>query len=156
MRRTPLLNQIPIQALHSETGDRGTLACGWSPDGQRILSGSQDDTLKVWDAASGQCLLTLSGHSSAVWSCGWSPDGQRILSGSYDNTLKVWDAASGVCLATYISLPEGGWGSVDEPGARYLSVSPNAWRWLGWRKKQPDGSYRRLSLEALGPVPGLE
>ncbi|WNG15045.1 TIR domain-containing protein [Cystobacter fuscus] len=75
-------------------------ACAWSPDGQRILSGSEDASLKVWDAASGSCLLTLSGHSDSVTACAWSPDSQRILSGSSDASLKVWDAASGSCLLT--------------------------------------------------------
>ena len=75
-------------------------ACAWSPDGQRLLSGSGDNTLKVWDAHSGQCLLTLQGHANSVNACAWSPDGQRLLSGSGDNTLKVWDTHSGQCLLT--------------------------------------------------------
>ncbi|WP_224364956.1 NACHT and WD40 repeat domain-containing protein [Hyalangium versicolor] len=74
--------------------------CAWSPDGRRLLSGSEDHSLKIWDAASGQCLLTLSGHAFAVLDCAWSPDSRRILSGSYDKTLKVWDASSGQCLLT--------------------------------------------------------
>ena len=73
-------------------------ACAWSPDGSRILSGSDDQTLRLWDAASGQCLLELKGHSGSVNACAWSPDGSRILSGSNDNTLRLWDAASGQCL----------------------------------------------------------
>jgi len=76
------------------------LACAWSPDGQRLLSGADDNTLKVWDAGTGACLLTLSGHAREVSACAWSPDGQRVLSGSYDNTLKVWDAGTGACLLT--------------------------------------------------------
>jgi WD40 repeat protein len=63
-------------------------ACGWSPDGRRIVSGSSDNSLKVWDAQSGDCVLTLQGHSNSVSACGWSPDGRRIVSGSSDNSLK--------------------------------------------------------------------
>ncbi|WP_224362127.1 eIF2A-related protein [Hyalangium versicolor] len=75
-------------------------ACAWSPDGQQLLSGSEDNSLRVWDASSGQCLLILSGHASSVYACAWSPDGQRLLSGSADNSLRVWDAFSGQCLLT--------------------------------------------------------
>ncbi len=67
----------------------------FSPDGKRIVSGSLDMTLKVWDATSGQNRLTLNGHTGAVTSVAFSPDGKRIVSGSLDMTLKVWDATSG-------------------------------------------------------------
>ncbi len=67
----------------------------WSPDGKRIVSGSGDHTLKVWDAEKGQEVLSPKGHTSPVMSVAWSPDGKRIVSGSQDNTLKVWDAEKG-------------------------------------------------------------
>ena len=67
----------------------------FSPDGRQIVSGSSDNTLKVWDVATGQETLTLKGHTAPVWSVAFSPDGRRIVSGSSDNTLKVWDVATG-------------------------------------------------------------
>jgi WD40 repeat protein len=67
----------------------------FSPDGKRIVSGSLDNTLKVWDAQTGQETLTLEGHSSVVTSVSFSPDGKRIVSGNWDKTLKVWDAQTG-------------------------------------------------------------
>ncbi len=72
----------------------------FSPDGQRIVTGSWDSTAKVWEAASGRELLTLKGHSGGISSVAFSPDSQRIVTGGGDNTAKVWEAASGRELLT--------------------------------------------------------
>jgi WD40 repeat protein/serine/threonine protein kinase len=73
----------------------GVISVAFSPDGQRIATGSWDKTAKVWDAASGRELVTLKGHTDRIDSVAFSPDGQRIVTGSWDNTAKLWDSASG-------------------------------------------------------------
>ena len=60
------------------------------PDGRRVVSGSSDKTLKVWDVATGKCLATLEGHSENVWSVSVFPDGRRLVSASTDKKLKLW------------------------------------------------------------------
>jgi WD40 repeat protein len=55
------------------------------------LSGSRDNTLKLWDVATGKELRTLTGHTDEVASVVFSPDGRTALSGSRDMTLKLWD-----------------------------------------------------------------
>jgi WD40 domain-containing protein len=72
----------------------------FSPDGQRIVTGSADQTAKVWEAASGKELLTLKGHSYWISSVAFSPDGRRIVTGSWDQTAKVWETSSGEELLT--------------------------------------------------------
>jgi WD40 repeat protein len=72
----------------------------FSPDGLQIVSGSEDQTLKVWDATTGQEILTLKGHTDGVEGVAFSPDGKRIVSGSSDHTLKVWDATAGQEIRT--------------------------------------------------------
>ena len=89
-----------ISTLTGHTGLVTALAC--SPDGTRIVSGSADKTLKIWDAASGGELATLVGHKGPVTAVAYCSDGTRIASGSADKTLKIWDAASGGELATLV------------------------------------------------------
>jgi len=66
--------------------------------GTRIVSGSDDNTLKVWSAVTGKCLRTLVGHTGGVWSS--QLQGNTIVSGSTDRTLKVWNAETGSCVHT--------------------------------------------------------
>ena len=84
-------------------GDQSGLIEGlaWSPDGKRIASGSQDNTVKVWNAQTGAAMLTYSGHSEAVAHVAWSPDGTRIASASHDGTVQMWDATTGKTLLSY-------------------------------------------------------
>ena len=57
-----------------------------------IVSGSEDGTVRVWDAASGDPVGDpLTRHSDSVWGVAFSPDGSRIVSGSSDHTVRVWD-----------------------------------------------------------------
>jgi WD40 repeat protein len=64
-----------------------------SPDGRRIVSGSWDNTLRLWNPNTGQQIGTpVIGHSGWVSSVAINPDRHRIVSGSDDTTLRFWDA----------------------------------------------------------------
>ena len=81
---------LPILAPRiSLTGHRNTVRAVAVVDAQRVVSGSDDNTLKLWDLESGRCVQTLTGHSGTVDAVA-VVDAQRVLSGSDDNTLKVW------------------------------------------------------------------
>ncbi|KAG8780932.1 hypothetical protein FRC12_022430 [Ceratobasidium sp. 428] len=68
----------------------------YSPDGHRIVSGSRDGIVRVWDAETGDAVLDpLVGHSGEVNSVAFSPDGRWIASGSSDRTIRLWDAETG-------------------------------------------------------------
>ncbi|RYP77557.1 hypothetical protein DL770_007058 [Monosporascus sp. CRB-9-2] len=82
-----------LQTLEGHGGRVTSVA--FSPDGGRIVSGSDDYTVKIWDAKSGKEVRTIKGHGSKVTSVAFSPDGSRIASGSVDNTVKIWDTKSG-------------------------------------------------------------
>jgi WD40 repeat protein len=73
-----------------------------SPDGQHVVTGSFDQTLKVWDAATGKEERTLRGHKRNVYSVAISQDGQWIVSGGYDTTARVWQASTGREMFTLV------------------------------------------------------
>jgi len=61
----------------------------------RVLTGSYDNTARLWDAATGKEIRAFSGHEQPVLSVAFSPDGMRVLTGSYDKTARLWNAATG-------------------------------------------------------------
>ena len=75
-------------------------ACAVAPDGQHVVSASYDQTLKVWELASGRQVATLQGHTDHVTACAVTPDGRHVVSASHDQSLKVWELASGRQVAT--------------------------------------------------------
>jgi len=75
------------------------LSVCYSPEGQRIASGSSDKTVRVWGAGTGAVLLEpLRGHTDWVRSVVFSPDGQLIASGSDDGTVRIWNARTGLAI----------------------------------------------------------
>ena len=63
----------------------------FSPDGQTVVSGSLDKTIRLWDPKTGEHLKTLIGHTDAVNSVAFSPDGKTLASGSSDGTILLWE-----------------------------------------------------------------
>ncbi|MFN8207567.1 MAG: hypothetical protein U0T82_09200 [Bacteroidales bacterium] len=66
------------------------LCVAFSPDGSTLVTGSSDNTARLWDI-NGECLQLFNGHIFPVRAVAFSPDGKSILTGSIDETARLWD-----------------------------------------------------------------
>jgi small GTP-binding protein len=74
----------------------------WSRDGRWALSGSGDDTLRIWEVKTGHCVKKFMGDTNSVQSVAWSlHDEKRVLSGSVDKTLRLWEVDTGRCAQLF-------------------------------------------------------
>ena len=79
-----------LRTLIGHTGYVTSVAL--SADGETLVSGSTDNTIKIWKVSTGQVLRTLTDHTSCVESVAISADGEILVSGSWDETIKMWGA----------------------------------------------------------------
>jgi WD40 repeat protein len=73
----------------------GGEALAYSPDGEILASGTKDNAIQLWDAASGKELRRLTGHDNVVTSLAFSPDGRLLASGGADWSVRIWDVGTG-------------------------------------------------------------
>jgi WD40 repeat protein len=97
------------------------LSAAYSSDSRYLVSGSGDNTIKIWEVAKGKELRTLTGHSSGVYSVVYSPDGRYLASGSGDNTIKIWEVAKEKELRTLTGHSSRSLSVVYSPDSRYLA-----------------------------------
>ncbi len=98
---TAQANETSLRIVPQVGHNERVNSASFSPDGKLIVTGSLDESAKVWDVLTGKLLLTLSGHRNPTTSASFSGDGKRIVTGGlFGNTAKVWDVRTGKDLLT--------------------------------------------------------
>jgi len=72
-----------------------------TPNGKKVISGSGDKTLRLWNLATGKKLKIFRGHSGPVTAVAVTPNGKQVISGSRDRTLKLWNLETGEEILTF-------------------------------------------------------
>jgi WD40 repeat protein len=110
------------------------LAAGFSADGRRLVTGSFDGTVRIWDLESMSEIHQLVGHEGSVAMVCFTPDQRRVVTASSDGTSRIWDATLGVELCQFPA-------SAQRP--QTVTVSPDG-RILVTSETTPEGSFLRL------------
>jgi WD domain, G-beta repeat len=114
---------IPLRTIDAHTGWIRAIVA--SPDGQRVVTCGNDQLVKIWDAASGGLIHTLTGHDRHVYSLAISPDSQMVFSGDLRGVIKGWKMATGELAmnweAAQLYSPNAGQGA-EYGGIRSMSL----------------------------------
>jgi len=94
------------------------------------VSGSFDQTVRLWDAATGAAQQTLEGHTGWVRSVAFSPDGKQVVSGSFDQTVRLWDAATGAAQQTLEGHTDLVWSVAFSPDSKLLPILQVCNHWV--------------------------
>lgn len=135
---------------------RSILDVAFLPDGERVVTASDDGTARIWDIATGRELQVLRAHDSAVERILITPDGRRIVTASADGTVRIWDASSGRELG---SLP----GSRETPraialdptGTRLMTTAPDGVRLWGLTNADVIASRQMAAVPVAAAPRGL-
>lgn len=121
--------------------DSGAGALALSPDGFTVATASAGNTVKLWNAATGQLQATLTGHQDRVTAMAFTPDGHTLATGSDDGTVRLWETATGQPQATLTTLTS----------VASVTFSPDG-HTLATTSDGPDHSGRAVRLWDVTPL----
>ncbi|MBW4634614.1 MAG: WD40 repeat domain-containing protein [Iphinoe sp. HA4291-MV1] len=129
-------------------------AIAFTPDGQNLVAGLSNSTIKVWDVNTQRELRTLQGHRYAVHAIAISPDGQRLASSSSDQTIKLWNLKRGQLIRTLRLSTGGGWDTklvFSQDGQRLVSLTGGGVSLWDVRTGQLIQTLPKSGVKALSP-----
>jgi len=110
-------------------GESEVLTIALSPDGKKVVSGSEDGGVRLWDIDTSKVIGRWMGHTDRVSSVCWSRDGQRVLSGSHDGTARQWDVENGQTILTPIKAGHYLWAVVYSPDMTLFATAGSERPW---------------------------
>jgi WD40 repeat protein len=123
------------------------LTISWSPDGQRIASGSQDGTMRIWDARRRAPIRTLRTGAWAIDCVAWSPDGGLLAVGGPDRTVQVWDGEARKRLLTLKKPPGAPASMAWSPDGRSLAIGYHGGNLQIWKLSEAAPSTTSPDME---------
>lgn len=135
-------------------------ALSLSADGTLLVSGSADNTIKIWDMSNGKLLKTLKGHTAPVTSVAISRDGKTVISGSEDSTIKIWDVPTAVLRHTLTEHSDKVYAVALSPDGKAIASGSQDFTVKLWNAEtgelvrtlsQPAGHRNAVSAVAISP-----
>ncbi|MGL4503532.1 MAG: protein kinase domain-containing protein [Planktothrix sp.] len=121
-QRVQPLHPPSWKCVHTLSGHRNAITVvAFSPDGQTLASGSQDQTIEIWRLDSGKRWYTLVGHSNWITTIAFSPDSKTLASGSRDQTIEIWDMTKGKRWYTLTGHQDGVEAVAFSPNGQFLA-----------------------------------
>lgn len=103
-----IINTILSQTASSISGSKDSIySLAMNPSGTIIVSGSTENTLRIWDPRSCNKIAKLKGHTENVKALVVSDDGTQVVSGSSDGKIKLWSIGQQRCVQTISAHSEG-------------------------------------------------
>lgn len=120
----------------------------YSDDGQFLVSGSADKTVKVWDTKTGKCIRTLVGHKGKIISVDFSSDRHHVISGAEDGCVKLWNVVKGSCVETFMYFSNNPIVAVQfSPDGKHFFVAERSGNLSVWSCKTKQQVWRVLAHE---------
>lgn len=119
-----------IFSFKLDAHEHGATTVAFSPNGELIATGGGDKLVRIWRAADGELLYTLSGHTGLVLEVAFSPDGKILASASGDKTVRLWQVADGSLLDILEGHPGPVIGLAISPDGKLLAAGTLEGVWL--------------------------
>jgi WD40 repeat protein/transcriptional regulator with XRE-family HTH domain len=110
--------EAPPQEFRGHTADVWDV--NFSPNGKYLATGSDDETVRLWDVSIGETIRVFSGHTGEVYGVVFSPDGKTLLTGSADKTARLWDVATGETVQIFSGHTSGVEVGGFSPDGKYM------------------------------------